>query len=319
MRKIMIILVLMLIPLTVSAQSLFVMGWDGSGWKNIEPMLQAGRLPNLEGLINQTGQFPFPIDIHGKPDTTNSWTRVWTGLDPDQTGVDGNKRILRIKNKYTQWMVWEANNFNIFMGYGGWLRPVPYRHTIMKAIQDQGVSVGWFLSKTENAGGVLKAPLGKIKKNADKKLTALPGDGNSYIYDLRAAASGFINNAQGDFILFLHVNPDEYGHKFGENNSRYIYEMERADKVLGDMLAILPFDAGIIILTDHGFDEGLKSHRNASDAWGWTNLPIDSGYEFQPGHHPRANMRDIGTTLLDWYGINWQARVPVMRGKSLLQ
>ena len=90
MKKLLMILVMLFVPALVSAESLFIMGWDGAGWNNVERMLKAGELPNLEWLIKDTGRYPFPIDTHGRTSTTNSWTRIFTGLDPDQTGVSGN-------------------------------------------------------------------------------------------------------------------------------------------------------------------------------------------------------------------------------------
>lgn len=292
MKKLLIVIMLLL-PTMAQAQSLIVIGWDGTGWNNIEPLLNAGKLPNLEALINQTGRYPFPIDLHGKTDTKNSWTRAWTGYDYDVTKVHSNQ----------QWS------------------QVPYRFTIVNHIQKSGVKIGWFVSKSVNVGGKFNSNLGQIWRQADKRRYANPKKyGDDYIYILRDHAEQFIVN-NTDTLTFLHLNPDHYGHIHGENSARYLYEFERADQILGDVMAFLPASTPILIISDHGFNEGgfgPNGHRNAGDAWGWTDLPIDQGYEFQAGHHPRVNMRDIGTTVLRLFDIDPFANEPTRRGKSLL-
>lgn len=145
-----------------------------------------------------------------------------------------------------------------------------------------------------------------------------------YLSELTDFAVNSIKEAskKGDFAFFLLANPDVYGHVFGENGERYIEEFVRADEVLGKITKALPPDTAIIVMADHGFDEGLNTHYNAPDAWGWTNLPIHDSYAFGPKetrHHAYANMRDIGTTILEWYGIDWQKETPQLRGKSLLE
>lgn len=117
-------------------------------------------------------------------------------------------------------------------------------------------------------------------------------------------------------MVFLLTNPDYYGHKHGENGARYLEEFERSDEKLGKILPLLGNDTHIIILTDHGFDEGKKTHRNAPDCWMVTNLPVDSAYVRQRNQKAFASYRDVLFSYLKMKGL------PVndfMRGKNIFK
>jgi bisphosphoglycerate-independent phosphoglycerate mutase (AlkP superfamily) len=120
-------------------------------------------------------------------------------------------------------------------------------------------------------------------------------------------------------LLFLHVNPDDYGHLYGENSQQYAQEFVRADTLLGQILQVLSSNTKVIVMTDHGLDEGSIIHANAPDAWMATNLPVHPLYYQQKNQRAFGTMRDVAPTVLDYYGIDYKSRVPQIRGKSLLQ
>jgi len=272
------------------AKSLVCVLWDGAGSNNVTTMMDEGKLPNLKSIVDR-GVY-IPIEPMGKTKTIPEWTVRFTGMTYDQTKVLSNKK-------------WEI---------------VPYTKTIISKIQNKGNKVGWFVSKPYLS---VEFPLQNIFLHADKKKELSP------IY--RDAFTGeFINFGEitrkwymevlvqdaldalpelgNDFILIIHVNPDIWGHKYGENSIEYLKEIERADKNLGIILQALPSETSIMVMNDHGFDEGKKVHNNAPDCWLATDIPLT---------RKRGTSRDIALTILDYFEVEWRNDPVTYRGSSL--
>ncbi|MCK4910734.1 MAG: alkaline phosphatase family protein [Thermodesulfovibrionales bacterium] len=294
-----------------ASNSFLWFGIDGADIRVLQDMMSAGRLPVMSGLIAQ-GFTLNAIDNHGPTNTGNNWPRAMTGLDPDQTGAMGNWYFYDEERRDGKgfWPFKWNSLYKKFRHMNFWIREIPYRHTFFHGLQRVGIKTGFFVSKPFNRG-----PLGAIYKNADGHYLHSPSYGPEYLQNLSDRAKAFIANQTDkghSFFCFVHTNPDKYGHMRGGRSERYFHEYERSDRVLGEMLALMPVDTPIIISSDHGFDEfdeGHGTHHNAPYAFMLTNLPIRDTV---------INQRDIACTVLDWYGINWQNCVPMMRGKSLL-
>jgi predicted AlkP superfamily pyrophosphatase or phosphodiesterase len=268
------------------AESLFIMGWDGAGMNNIVPLLEQGRLPNLKSIIDAGGCLTH-IENISRTVTVPNWTEAWTGLTGDQTGVRNN-------------FVWKR---------------VLYENTIVKAIQDRGHNVGWFTSKTLLSSDAACTPLSSIALNANSYFMISPDTADTYIQTLSEKAIEFISS-NTDYLIFLHVTPDYYGHEYGENSERYLQEFERADYYLGQILPHIDrLTTKVMVLSDHGFDEGKTNHIDAPDNFLVTDLPLK---EFYCTQATSGTMRDIANTVLEYFGVDWQGRKPTMRGKSLL-
>ena len=69
------------------ARRILLLGWDAADWKIIQPLLDAGRLPHLEQLINE--------GVSGNLATLKPilspmlWTSIATGKLADQHGIHG--------------------------------------------------------------------------------------------------------------------------------------------------------------------------------------------------------------------------------------
>lgn len=295
---------------SASAENLFIMGWDAAGLNNVKVMLEEGKLPNLAGLLNN-GAHMVPLEVITNTLTQSNWTQVFTGLTYDQTGVLGNGDFFKM---YGGSFKTDYNDANyVFTGLDFYLRPVPFEHTIVKAIKDKSIRIGWFSAKQL---GCLKT----IPANAESSYVAMASTkGDKYIDILTEKTIKFISGKKA-FFAYMLTTPDYYGHSYGENGERYLNEIVRSDQALGSILKHLDrTKTKIIVIADHGFDEGKKSHYNAPDSWLVTDLPIHSAYWLQEKQRAFGTVRDVGTTILDWYGIDFKARVPQIRGKSLLE
>jgi predicted AlkP superfamily phosphohydrolase/phosphomutase len=62
-----------------------LIGWDGADWRILDPMLEAGLLPNLKALIDRgaRGILKSTIPNH----SWAAWPSFLTGLEPSNHGV----------------------------------------------------------------------------------------------------------------------------------------------------------------------------------------------------------------------------------------
>ncbi len=68
---------------------LLLIGVDGASWRPIEPLVKAGRMPNLAKLID-TGTHGNMIAIWPPHWSTTAWSAIITGLPREQVGVYGD-------------------------------------------------------------------------------------------------------------------------------------------------------------------------------------------------------------------------------------
>lgn len=71
-------------------QKVLIIGWDGATWDYIDPLLEAGALPNLQRLLRQGVRATLRST---KPPYTNvAWPSMVTGMGPAKTGIfDGGR------------------------------------------------------------------------------------------------------------------------------------------------------------------------------------------------------------------------------------
>jgi predicted AlkP superfamily phosphohydrolase/phosphomutase len=62
-----------------------VIGWDGADWRILDPMLEAGALPHLAGLIERGSRAVLKSTL--PTHSWSAWPSFLTGVDPDDHGV----------------------------------------------------------------------------------------------------------------------------------------------------------------------------------------------------------------------------------------
>jgi len=70
-----------------SPRKLLLIGWDAADWKVIHPLLDAGKMPTLEKLINN-GVMGNLATLE-PPLSPMLWTSIATGKRPDKHGILG--------------------------------------------------------------------------------------------------------------------------------------------------------------------------------------------------------------------------------------
>ena len=64
---------------------LAIVGLDGATWDIINPLMEAGKLPNLQQLVAEGSSGPLESVI--PPVTAPAWATMLTGCDPGEHGV----------------------------------------------------------------------------------------------------------------------------------------------------------------------------------------------------------------------------------------
>ena len=300
--------------------NLIIMGWDGAGSRNVQLLMEQERLPNLNRLIKKgKGVTLIPAPLHGRTCTIPMWTEFFTGLTWDQTGVFGNHKLTTNKSMIALKYYNIINR--IYLGVDFWAMELPSDWCFVSDLKKLGYEVGWFTSKAYVSNDCKKSPLCHCAELADTNLIAPPlaADPDNYLSILTDAVMDFMLNAKRPFLVFLHVDPDYYGHRDGENSARYLEEFERADNVLGQLIDLMAgTDTKFLIVADHGFDENQVIHANAPDSWMAGNIPFHRAYWLSDGQKAFASLIDWRPTLLEFLGVNWREYTPMMKGKSLL-
>ena len=118
------------------------------------------------------------------------------------------------------------------------------------------------------------------------------------------------------FFFFVHFQePDPQGHAKGENSEEYTAGIMKDDQWLGEIVAKLKeldlYDkTRIYVACDHGFDEGLKSHKNAPYVFFATNDPMVG---------KAGDRKDLAPTILSRLGFDLSKIEPPLDGKPLLE
>jgi len=294
-------------------QNVVLIGWDGAQRNHLNESLARNELPNLRALIDEGGMVN--IDIKGTTDTKAGWAQILTGYYPEVTGVYSN-------SKY---------------------QPIPAGLTVFERLEkrfgDENIFTAAVIGKKGNVDndGPQKIPYkkgdnlqgGVVVTENGKQYLQIPG--KPYYYTAQNIdfwENGLVKNdvvgkraielierhKDERFFFFVHfAEVDSNGHGYGENSAEYNNALVSSDYWTGQIMNKLKelgiYDSTLIYVTaDHGFDEGLKSHKDAPYIFLATN---DDGLG-TPGWR-----EDIAVTIMDRVGLNLGKLDPPLDGKSL--
>ncbi|MCS7197104.1 MAG: alkaline phosphatase family protein [Candidatus Bipolaricaulota bacterium] len=266
--------------------NVILISWDGVQRAHLWELREQKALPNLEALAAAGAALPMEIRGHAT-DTKAGHAEMLSGYGPQITGVFSNRRYQAIPDGLT---IFER----------------------LKARFDQQIATIAITGKRQNIIEILE--------------NALPEIDFALIRTINAARSGPIMlralmalKDRAFFAFFHFSDPDHAGHAFGENSQEYSEAIKTCDLWLGRIVATLQ-ELGILsktliyVTTDHGFDEGRKTHSNAPDIWLVTNDPTVA-----PPEDGIALQGDLVPTLLERFGFELGALEPPLPGRSLIK
>ena len=326
---------------TDSVQNVVLIGWDGAQRNHLEESMGNGELPNIKALITD-GSYVV-IEIYGTTDTKAGWSQILTGYDPEITGIYSNQSFNAIPAGYTIFERIKQFYGKSFItlaviGKKGHLdtnatrlqiipNQIHYKIDSVKKIkaEDRSISQKETLRKFNQ-----KYNSAKIYVKNDSVFAFFPGD--PYHYS-KNGCDTFINGLKENklvakeacrlirkyrhqrFFIFVHfAEIDAKGHDFGENSKQYNDAMISCDKYSGVIIKKLKKlglyrKTMVYITADHGFDEGLKNHKNAPHVFLASN---DKNLKKQ------GTRADITPTILARLGIDLKKIFPALSGHSLI-
>jgi predicted AlkP superfamily pyrophosphatase or phosphodiesterase len=286
----------------MSTKNLLLIGWDGVQWNHVNELLDAGKLPNLAKL-SADGAFVHTKVSDHETCTKPGWAQINTGLSAKTSGIYSNFKYRPLPAGATICERLESLSGNkVFTGFiagkshhiGSAGPNVSYG--VRGKVVNTGEGEPWYFSR---AGYDIW--LGDAHRNADEV-------GGLLLEMLREYAP------HNRFAIFTHfADPDSAGHKSGENSDDYEKAIIACDSWLGAAIARLEKqklldDTLIIVVTDHGFDEGAKQHNNAPDTFFAVN---EAEHKYHDG-----DMMDIAPSILTLLDVP-EASFSALPGKPL--
>ena len=317
------------------ARNVVLVGWDGADRRNIKQYMAAGELPNLEALASEGALVA--VDILRTTDTKAGWSQILTGYEPEKTGVFSNWRFKPIPKGYTVFERLEK-----FFGPKNFatVAVVAKKNNVAadppacKPISKKALKK----IKEKNEQKIYNEMIGEteyreiepeIIEKDGKLCKKIPGNP---FYKTVKSMDVFINGLMKDklvgekalelleqyrnkpFFFFVHfAEIDHKGHHAGEGSKKQHAAYLSADKWLGEIVSKLRelglYDETTVYVTsDHGFDRGMKRHKDAPYVFLATN---DSDVM------RRGERADIAPTILEKFGLNPASLDPPLDGRTL--
>jgi len=314
-------------------ENIILIGWDGCQRDHLKEMIARNEVPNLMALAAKGNLVA--IDMTRTTDTKAGWAQILTGYEPEVTGVFSNsifrpipegytiferlENFLGAENIYTAAVIGKKNHLGCAPPRAAPRQPqadrLPQRREQRPRLQRRPRLQ--YPARTRPgqrpAGGPIPGePYYLTQRNMDLFENGLGADDN-----VGARALEVLDEyGRKRFFLFIHfAEPDHPGHAHGENSQEYTDSVKRDDEWLGRIAAKLE-DLGvgdqtlIYVTSDHGFDEGQRSHRNAPYVFLATDDPLVM----------RRGMReDIAPTILWRFGVDLATIDPPLDGHPLTQ
>jgi predicted AlkP superfamily pyrophosphatase or phosphodiesterase len=273
-------------------RNVVLIGWDGVQRDHLKEMIALGQMPNLMELAAQGNLVA--IDITRTTDTKAGWAQILTGYEPETTGVFSDS----------------------------WFRPVPAGYTAFERLEAlfgrDNIYTAAVIAKKDNLGTRSPSPDGTFpgepyyftQNNMDLFVNGLGAADNVGARALQVLDE----HGRGRFFLFVHFQePDIQGHSYGENSAEYSAAVRHNDEWLGRIVAELEElgvrrETSVYVCSDHGFDEGLKTHSDAP----YVFLATDDLLVKR-----RGLREDIAPTILWRFGLNLWAVSPPLDGHPL--
>ena len=258
-----------------------VIGLDGADFDLILPWIEAGDLPNLKRFLDGaavgklTTVYPILSPV--------CWTSAFTGVNPGKHGIydfqkadpeGGDEPLIETATNRRALPIWtllsdagyRVGILNVPMTYP----PDPVRGVMVSGFPYPSGDVN-FTYPPELQQSLGKYPLDYLGLSLFKRTQqSILGDIKAGQEARARVAKEWVQSGKYDFLWMVFTDPDRVQHFFWKDmdphHPRHTAEgaalfanaihdvWVRDDQILGDLLAALPPDATVMMLSDHGFD-----------------------------------------------------------------
>ncbi|MCX5796084.1 MAG: alkaline phosphatase family protein [Elusimicrobia bacterium] len=313
---------------TRTVENAVLIGWDGAQRSEVLEMLAAGELPNLGRLVAAGGMTDTLVTT-GATETKPGWAEILTGRNAELMGIKDNVIYRPIPPGYTIFELLKARIPGIktvFLAGKGNNVAARGPHEVcvncVTRMPPDFAKTHWWnkdeiLAKTRTYDGSPRrweSRAGEPYFNAAKSLDIHKINLEAADRVGKAALSALKRCRGSRFFAFIHFEePDEQGHVFKDGSPEYKDAIRAEDRWLGRLMAKLKelgLDdrTAVFVVSDHGFDPGLNSHRKAP----YTFLAVD-----RPGRLRAGDRKDVTPTILETLGVAPESVLPPLDGRSL--
>lgn len=311
--------------------NIIIIGWDGTQRDHLKEMIQRNELPNLMALVREGTLVDIDV-INGATDTKAGWAQILTGYFCEKTGVYNNRNYQPIPAGYTlferveQYFGTDTIETRAVIGKGGNVgadssKKIPFKRWQQRMGKQKQID-----QKQFGKGGIKKQDI--ITENG-KRFVITPAEP---FFNAKKSTDLFINRLKTNeavgtqaiksldeckdqhFLFFIHfAEPDPSGHRYSENSLQYTDAIKSDDlwtgKIIDRIKELGIYERTMIYITsDHGFDEGLQSHRYAPYVFLATNDRLINR---------NGTREDIAPTVLKRMGLDLSTIEPKLDGIPL--
>jgi len=265
-----------------------VIGLDGADWRILQPMLDAGRLPVLAGLMNRGGWAR--LKSVEPPVSSAAWTSMCTGVNPGTHGILGfahmdgyGSQIIRSVDVRAP-QLWDllraAGLRSLVTNLPNLYPPVDVNGVMVTGMLTPDVASRW-VHPGDLQDELLHAGLGFAPRPTVRELHRLGAEdarraladsaelqGRTVLHLLREGPFGLLftvldtgDLAHHAYLGRAHTEAIETGQALLDTDSGAIIarHLGDLDELLGEILRALPADAAILVVSDHGFEPKPKA------------------------------------------------------------
>lgn len=281
------------------AHRLLVVGWDGATFDMVDPMLAAGRLPNLAALVARGRSARLASTT--VPISSAAWVGAVTGKGPGETGVysffepkgDGTYDVRVISSESNRaaplWRILTGHGIGVnVIGVPVTFPPEPVLGTLVSGmLSPLAGGFAWPPSTARMLSERGFVPdLGIWRENQELSWPR--------VSEQLALKEQFVlerlRERDWSFSMVVFKNLDVVSHRAydGRLDTDVARLMEALDATLGKMVAEVGSDTNVVLLSDHGFaayprafnlhawlvQEGLSVPRRGTDVGGTDGGPL---------------------------------------------
>jgi predicted AlkP superfamily phosphohydrolase/phosphomutase len=274
-------------PETAPAQRLLLIGWDGATFDLIDPLLRAGRLPNLAGLLERGSSVWLDSTI--VPISSAAWTSAVTGSWPGKTGVYSffepvpNSYDVRPVSSHSVraaplWRLLSARGLRVHViGVPLTYPPEPVSGTLVAGmLSPENAVYAYPASLTDRLRarnfvpdlGIWRERRAFSWKQLDEQLRIKT-----------EFAQETLASDDWNFAMVVFKSLDVVSHRLydGRTDTQVARLLDALDHVLGDLLESVGPDTNVVLMSDHGF----TTYARAFNLHTWL---LDNGYAVAAAH-----------------------------------
>lgn len=259
---------------------LLIAGLDGATWDVLQPLLDVGQLPTLANLINKGGQYT--LQSTWPPISSAAWVTMMSGMNPGRHGVYDFRNLNLSHYSAHDERLANANSYTVltlfdYLSHHG-LTCIAYQVPMTYPPRPgQGYLISGYPTpdhrKAYTYPPELADLLGELFTHSPDQIGASSPAGQSQIYQryMKTMTDNLIrlsDEIEWDVLMFVNGATDGAQHRFfkfvqpgfpgvsDEDRTRYGHLLDEimvaADAELGRLLAHLPDDVQVIVMSDHG-------------------------------------------------------------------